>query len=262
MQRIQVLSENPSHIECLKKAFFSFATFHLVSTREALSHALATDPPSLLLLDIDWPEDTILHSVRQLRVEYPCLPIVLYVKMSTAMHAQAILEFGHAGVMGILLRDMEDTEERMRQIFEYTFVHKVDLVRDMIVKNISSLYIKRFVQKSFSVTEPRVKVSALCDALHFSRQHLARECKAAELPHPEWLSNLPRMLRLAWFIDQGITNNYQLAIKCDFSSSSAMIRHMKVHFGLTPQTLRANGGFNYLVSIVEQKFVSSKGVRI
>lgn len=254
MYNILALSQHSIRINRIKDAFSPPVSLKILDEVRGLHRAVNDCFPDLIILDLSYCEKHVVPLINLLRNETPYSSIVLYLDTDRKPNLQSVLEFGRAGASELLIYGFDDTQYRMRSFLTRTSCLKSESVKNLIIINTSSLYIKRYVKRVFTSTAYRVSVESGCEEIKVSRQHIARECKLYNLPTPEWIAGLPRLIRLCEFIDRGIHKRSFLANELEFSSTTGMKHHIKIYLGTDIETLMQCRAYEWLFKLIQYKF--------
>ncbi len=254
MHTILVLSQHRIRIGRIQNAFNGLSALKIVHNINELRSTISNGYPDLIVLDVKYCDNSIGSLVHLLHTDRPHSSIILYIEGFCKAHIQSVLECGRAGASAVLIYDIEDTPERIRNLLPPINRTKVDYVGSLISSNVKSLYVKRYVKPTFTFTKNRVPVSEICADMKVSRQHIARECRTYNLPPPEWIACLPRLTRLCLLLDKGMYKKSFLANELDFASITGMKHHIRVHLQTDIDALIQKEAYEWLVSTVRSRF--------
>ncbi len=195
--------------------------------------------------------ESTLPLVRELRDEFPSVPVVLYCSLRPE-NARHVLEFARAGVNDLILRDVDDLGLTFRQALADAEEHcTAGYVIEQLwtgpphpVLNLMRACLERG-RRALTVRE-------LAKELGVTRKTLADWTRAASFPPPEAVISWCRLMVCARLLEDPGRSVSQVAMLADFPSSTSLRTMLRRYTGLRPLEIRENGGLRCVLHAFKQ----------
>lgn len=220
------------------------AQAHMRSCDRALevSELVRSGIASMVVIDFrDRFGESTLPLVRELRDEFPSVPVVLYCSLRPE-NARHMLEFARAGVNDLILRDVDDLNLTFRQALLRAEEH---CTADYVIEQLWSgppHPVLNLVRACLERGRRAMTVRELARELGVSRKTLADWTRAASFPPPEAIISWCRLMVCARLLEDPGRSVTQVAMLADFPSSTSLRNMLRRYTGLRPLEIRENGG--------------------
>jgi AraC-like DNA-binding protein len=212
---------------------------------DAVRRACAEEPVSIVVLDPFGTGTGRFEDVRQLRLRYPSVSLVLYVSVPPTT-GRDLFEAGRFGVDGLVLADVEDDPRQLRTFIEQAEARGVlgavrqalDRVRPT-VRDATLVAVTRAHQ--------RLTPERLARVLGLRRKALAARLAAAGFPPPARLIAWGRLMVAARLLEDDRRSVDSVAMSLDYPSGSAFRNIFRRYLQATPQQVRAAGATRFVI---------------
>lgn len=207
----------------------------------------------------DYDGSSTLPGVRRLRDEYPSVPVVLYLPLSSEV-SSAVLEFAKAGVSQMVFHGVDDLRSSLRTAVNAALdqVSAVSLGAEL--EPLVPQTVRPFVRYCLEHARRDLTVEEVAAALGVHRKTLVDRLRAAHLPSPRAMIGWCRLLVAARMLDDPGRTVEQVALKLDFPSGTALRNMCKRYTGLRTGEVRENGGVRCLMHAFRRE-LSAVGAR-
>lgn len=226
----------------LTEALRDQAHVHTCDRALEISELVRSGIANMVVLDFrDRLGDSTLPLVRELRDEFPSVPVVLYCSLRPE-NARHVLDFARAGVNDLILRDVDDLRLTLRQALmraeeHCTAGYVVEQLWDGPPHPVLNL-----VRACLERGRRALTVRELAKDLGVSRKTLADWTRAAGFPPPEAIISWCRLMVCARLLEDPGRSVTQVAMLADFPSSTSLRNMLRRYTGLRPVEIRENGG--------------------
>jgi AraC-like DNA-binding protein len=212
---------------------------------QAVRRACADEPVSIAVVDPFGTPPGRFDDVRQLRLRYPSVTLVLYVSVPPTTPRE-LFEAGRFGVDGLVLADHDDDPRQVRTFIEQAEARGIlGIVRQALdgvrptVRDATLVAVTRAHQ--------RLTPERLARVLGLRRKALAARLAMAGFPPPARLIAWGRLVVAARLLeDEGRTVD-SVAMSLDYPSGSAFRNIFRRYLQATPQQVRANGATRFVI---------------
>jgi AraC-like DNA-binding protein len=218
-----------------------------------VEHGLA----SLAIVDMrDRDGISTLSTVRQIRDQFPSVPVVLYCVLSPDS-SRDVLDFARAGVNDLVLRGVDDLRLTLRSAVQTALDHcsakaMLEEIEPLVPANL--LPILRYCLEN---GRRNLKVEGVAVALSVHRKTLRDRLNAAGFPSPSSLISWCRLLVAARMLEDRGRSVEQVALLLDFPSGTSLRNMMKRYTGLVSSEVRENGGVRCVLHVFKRELAAA-----
>lgn len=226
----------------------TLGALHFVETMDELERAALELSPDVVLADLrDRAGAGVLPSLAMLRGRRPALPLVVCPAPAPAA-LQDLHDVVSSGLdIGVLLRGFEHIGLGLRAALASRHAPSAgETLVEQVVPRVSSSLRSFFTLASVKAS-PRLRVLTAATWCGLAPRSLERHLQAERLPNARTVIGSCVGLHVAWWLDVQGWSVKQVIAEMGFGDPAALARPLKRHFGCTPRTLRAAGGFNALL---------------
>ncbi|MGH7710533.1 MAG: helix-turn-helix domain-containing protein [Gemmatimonadaceae bacterium] len=202
---------------------------------------------SMVVIDFrDRLGESTLPLVRELRDEFPSVPVVLYCSLRPE-NARSVLEFARAGVNDLILRDVDDLRRTLRQALMRAEEH---CTAGYVIEQLwtgAPHPVVNLLRACLERGRRALTVRELARELGVSRKTLADWTRAASFPPPEAIISWCRLMVCARLLEDPGRSVTQVAMLADFPSSTSLRNMLRRYTGLRPLEIRENGGLRCVI---------------
>jgi AraC-like DNA-binding protein len=249
------LLPTPRALTRLAGAVGSWHDIQACSTWSELEAACEQRPVSLAVVDLYADGSANFDAVRRLRTRFGTTNIVAYVE-AQADAVRDLFDLGRAGVVGLVLLDVDDRPRTLRQIVDRAQARgaAVDIRRYLIGH---SPVVRDAVLVAVTRAHERLTADRLAEIVAVSRRTLSAELADVGLPPPNKLVTWGRLIVAAQMLTDHQRSADAVARALDFPSGSAFRNSCQRYLGLRPHEIRAAGG----ADVVTEQFLLAAGLR-
>lgn len=203
----------------------------------------------------DYEGNLALPIVRRLRDEYPSVPIVMYLPMSSVASG-AVMEYARAGVSQLVFQGMDDFKTSLRTAVNAAFdqVSAVALAHEL--EPLVPPTIVPFLRYCLEHSRRNITVEEVAAAMGVHRKTLVDRLRAARLPSPRAMIGWCRLLMAARLLEDPGRTIEQAALKLDFPSGTALRNMFKRYTSLRTTEVRENGGVRCLLHALKRELAA------
>ena len=189
----------------------------------------------------DYDGSPTLPLIRQLRADYPSVPVVMYLPMA-AVIAGTVMDYAKAGVSQLVFQGVDDIKPALQSAVNAA-VDQVSAV--VLVSELEAIVpppILPFLRYCLEHARRDITVEEVATAMGVHRKTLVDRLNAARLPSPRAMIGWCRLLIAARLLDDPGRTVEEVALKLDFASGPALRNMFKRYTGLRTTEVRQNGG--------------------
>lgn len=217
-----------------------------------ISELVRSGIASMVVIDFrDRLGESTLPLVRELRDEFPSVPVVLYCSLRPE-NARHVLEFARAGVNDLILRDVDDLSLTLRQALARAEEH---CTAGYVIEQLWSgppHPVLNLMRACLERGRRALTVRELAKELGVTRKTLADWTRAASFPPPEAIISWCRLMVCARLLEDPGRSVSQVAMLADFPSSTSLRNMLRRYTGLRPLEIRENGGLRCVLHAFKQ----------
>ncbi len=244
----------------LTEAARNRAHLHLCDRPSELRTLVENGLTDVVVIEMEdpWGVST-LPVVREIKADYPSIPIVLYCALS-ASNSRDMLEFAKAGVNELVLRDVDDvrgplatalTEAGNRRSAMVIF----EEIADLVPQNVGTM-----IRYCLENGRRPLTVEEVASALGVHRKTLVDRLSHVGMT-PSAVISWCRLLVSAKLLEDPGHTVEQVALLLDFPSGTSMRNMVKRYTGLRTTEVRQNGGLRCVLHAFKQKLARPVPVR-
>jgi AraC-like DNA-binding protein len=242
---------------CLARLEAAVGTLHGVRsapTWQALERVCTEAPVDLAVIDLYADGAANFDAVRRLRSRFGTVTLIAYVAFAPE-RTRDLFDLGRAGVVGLLLSDLDDRPRTIRSVVERAEARGAapELRRHLASH---SAIVRDAVLVSVTRAHERLTGERLAEILAVSRRTLSGELLRAGFPPPAKLVTWGRLIVAGQMLGDRQRSADAIARALDFPSGSAFRNTSQRYLGLKPTEVREAGG----VDAVLTRFLIAAGL--
>ncbi len=223
-------------------------------TWSALENLCAERPVDVAVIDLYADGSPNFDAVRRLRARYGTVSLVAYVALLPE-RSRDLFDLGRAGVVGLLLTDIDDRPRTIQQVVERAEARGAaqDLRRHLAGQ---TTLIRDAVLVSVTRAHENLTAQRLAEIVAASRRKLSDELSDAGFPPPAKLVTWGRLIVAAQLLTDRQRSADAVARALAFPSGSAFRNTCQRYVGLRPNEIRDAGG----PDVVIERFLTAAGL--
>ncbi|MGH7719860.1 MAG: helix-turn-helix domain-containing protein [Gemmatimonadaceae bacterium] len=204
-------------------------------------------PVSIAVLDPGMDTTTTYESLRQLKLRFPHVALVLYVASPPA-RLRDVFHMGRSGADQVIVAEEDDDPRTLLALLEGT---QADGVGEFVRRAIGEVKPTARDATLLAVTRVHEPLSpeSLARLLGVQRKTLTRRLAAAGFPNPQRLIAWGRLIVAGRMLEDRQRSADGVAVALGFPSGSAFRNTCQRYLHATPQQIRARGGARYVVGV-------------
>jgi AraC-like DNA-binding protein len=224
----------------LEAAVGSLHSVRATESWGALDALCAEMPVDIAVVDLYGDGSANFDAVRRLRARFGTVTIVAYVAPA-ADRARDHFDLGRAGVVGLILTDVDDTPRSIRSVVERAEARgAVPELRRFLAPHGPA--VRDAVLIAVTRAHERLNGERLADIVGVSRRTLSAELLRAGFPPPSKMVTWGRLIVAGQMLGDRQRSADAVARALDFPSGSAFRNTCQRYLGLKPTEIRTIGG--------------------
>jgi AraC-like DNA-binding protein len=237
-----ILAAYLPNARCLARLEAAVGTLHAVrptASWSALESLCAEKPVDVAVVDLYADGTPNFDAVRRLRAQFGTVTLIAYVA-SLPERTRDLFDLGRAGVVGLLLTDLDDRPRTIRSVVERAEARGavVELQQELVSE---SPVVRDAVLVSVTRAHENLNGDRLAEILATSRRTLSSELSRAGFPAPSKLVTWGRLIVAGQMLGDRQRSADAVARALAFPSGSAFRNTCQRYLGLKPNEIRAAG---------------------
>ena len=243
---------------CFSRLEAAVGTLHTIKPAASwteLERICAENPVDVAVIDLYAEGAPNFDAVRGLRARYGTVTLVAYVSFLPE-RTRDVFDLGRAGVVGLLLADLDDRPRTIRSVVERAEARgaATELRRHL---SGHSVVVRDAVMVSVTRAHEHLNGKRLAEIVGTSRRTLSTELARANMPAPSKLVTWGRLIVAGQMLLDNKRSADAIARALDFPSGSAFRNTCQRYLRLRPTEMRDAGGSQ----VVIERFFATTGVR-
>ena len=252
---VGVLAAYLPNARCLARLEAAVGSLHAVvpvSSWSALETTCEEKPVDIAVVDLYADGTPNFDAVRGIRARFGTVALIAYVA-SLPERTRDLFDLGRAGVVGLLLTDLDDRPRTIRSIVERAEARgaAADL-RQYVAEE--SVIVRDAVLVSVTRAHENLNGDRLAEILAASRRTVSGELKRAGFPPPSKLVTWGRLIVAGQMLADRHRSADAISRALAFPSGSAFRNTFQRYLGLKPTEVRSAGG----ASAVIERFLATR----
>jgi AraC-like DNA-binding protein len=243
---------NPRCLARLEAAVRTLHTVRATTSWDELDHLCANNSVDVAVVDLYADATANFDAVRRMRARFGAVTLIAYVAFA-ADRARDLFDLGRAGVVGLLLTDLDDRPRAIRSVVERAEARGAAAeMRRRIAAH--SVVVRDAVMVAVTRAHEHLNGDRLAEIVGVSRRTLSAELKRVGFPAPSKLVTWGRLMVAGQMLGDRQRSADAVSRALAFPSGSAFRNTCQRYLGLKPSEVRAAGGAN---AVVERFFTVS-----
>jgi AraC-like DNA-binding protein len=243
---------------CLARLQAAVGTLHDVrntSSWQAFDGLCAGHPVDVAVVDLYADGTPNFDAIRRIRSEFDTVTLIAYVAFR-AERSRDLFDLGRAGVVGLLLTDLDDRPRAIRAVVERAEARGAasELRRRLSVE---SVIVRDAALVAVTRAHEHLNGDRLAEIVGTSRRTLCAELQRAGFPPPAKLVTWGRLIVSGQMLRDRRRSADAVAKALDFPSGSAFRNTCQRYLSLTPSEVRNAGG---ATTVVDRFFAALRRV--
>jgi hypothetical protein len=238
----------------------ALATIRFCDTFETLARLIAGGELNAIVTDLcDASGASFLPAAAAIHAQAPRLPVILFCAPTPAALRDIPDIMSLARGFHVVLRNHEHLGLALRPLLE---APRVPSAAETLVRHLVPIVpgpFRPFFIVSALKASPNLHVSMAARWSGISRRNLERALRQAHLPGAGVTLGSCTALHAAWWLDVHGWTAKQVVAEMQFSHTTAVSRVLQRYFGASIRALRAEGGFQELLSRFESTLLDGPG---
>ena len=227
---------------CLARLQAAVGTLHDVrsaSSWQAFDSVCAEHPVDVAVVDLYADGTPNFDAIRRIRAQFDTVTLIAYVAFAPE-RSRDLFDLGRAGVVGLLLTDLDDRPRTIRSIVERAEARGAasELRRRLSAE---SVIVRDAVLVAVTRAHEHLNGDRLADIVGTSRRTLCAELQRAGFPPPAKLVTWGRLIVSGQMLCDRRRSADAVSRALDFPSGSAFRNTCQRYLGLTPSEVREAG---------------------
>lgn len=233
---------------CLARLEAAVGTLHAVrvaTSWQALERVCAENPVDVAVVDLYADGTPNFDAVRRLRARFGTVTLIAYVALMPE-RTRDLFDLGRAGVVGLLLTDLDDRPRTVRSVVERAQARGAaeELRRHLAAQ---SPLVRDAVLVAVTRAHEHLNGKMLAEILATSRRTLSGELERAGFPPPSKLVTWGRLMVAGQMLTDRQRSADAVSRALDFPSGSAFRNTCQRYLNLKPTEIRDAGGAGAVV---------------
>ena len=239
----------------LEAAVGTLHAIRSVTSWPALERLCADHPVDVAVVDLYADGTPNFDALRRMRARFGTVNVVAYVALLPE-RTRDLFDLGRAGVVGLLLTDLDDRPRTIRSVVERAEARgAADELRQHLAAQ--TPVVRDAVLVAVTRAHEHLNGKLLAEILATSRRTLSSELERAGVPPPSKLVTWGRLMVAGQMLADRQRSADAVARALDFPSGSAFRNTCQRYLGLKPGEIRAAGG----ASAVIERFFKVAGAQ-
>jgi AraC-like DNA-binding protein len=244
MALIATLLPRPASLARLRAALRDRYTLAPSADWTELARRCATSPVALAVVEARGSAPEEMRQLRQLRVRYPSVPVIVYLPAQTTV--EDAFEVGRAGAEGVLAEGEDEDAPGVLALVERTLADGVGEFVRRAAADVKPTA-RDAIQLAVARAHERMSPARLAALLGVRRKTLARRLAAAGCPNPQRLITWGRLIMAGRLLEDDRRSADAVAAALGFPSGSAFRNTCQRYLHASPGQIRSRGGARFVV---------------